>query len=168
MNYLAPSTTIDDSRLRELSHVLAAAAARNDSEARFPADNVAQLHQAGLLALTVPRRYGGTGAGLLETSHLLGALAKGCASTALILAMQLLKHAALSRTDLLPQQMRARIAEEAVERGALINTLRVEPELGSPTRCGLPATMVRRTPAGWKRCRTRRSASVQRIISDFI
>ena len=42
------------------------------------------------------------------------------------------------------------MATEAVEHGALINSLRVEPELGSPTRGGLPATMVRRTPEGWK------------------
>ena len=48
------------------------------------------------------------------------------------------------------EHAQARMATEAVEHGALINSLRVEPELGSPTRGGLPATMVRRTPEGWK------------------
>ncbi len=32
----------------------------------------------------------------------------------------------------------------------MINALRVEPELGSPTRGGLPATVLRRTSAGWR------------------
>jgi alkylation response protein AidB-like acyl-CoA dehydrogenase len=64
--------------------------------------------------------------------------------------MQLFKQAALTRTDLWPEQVQARVSAEAVEQGALINSLRVEPELGSPARGGLPATMIRRTPKGWK------------------
>jgi alkylation response protein AidB-like acyl-CoA dehydrogenase len=150
MNHVAPSPAIDDSRLRELSRAFAANAAHHDSEARFPADNIARLREAGLLALTVPKRYGGGGAGLLDTSRVLGVLAEGCASTTLILAMQLFKQAALTRTDLWLEQVRARISADAVEQGALINSLRVEPELGSPTRGGLPATTIRRTPEGWK------------------
>ena len=150
MNHVAPSAAVDDSLLLELSRAFAADAAHNDSAARFPADNIARLRQAGLLALTVSKRYGGGGAGLLDTSRVLGALAEGCASTTLILAMQLFKQAALTRTDLWPEQVQARVSAEAVEQGALINSLRVEPELGSPARGGLPATMIRRTPEGWK------------------
>src|SRR6202012_4043856 len=48
-----------------------------------------------------------------------------------------------------PDAVRARIAAEAVEDGGLINALRVEPELGSPTRGGMPATTLRRTERGW-------------------
>jgi alkylation response protein AidB-like acyl-CoA dehydrogenase len=150
MNHVAPSAVVDDSLLSELSRAFAADAAHNDSAARFPADNIARLRQAGLLALTVSKCYGGGGAGLLDTSRVLGVLAEGCASTTLILAMQLFKQAALTRTDLWPEQVQARVSAEAVEQGALINSLRVEPELGSPTRGGLPATMIRRTPVGWK------------------
>ncbi len=149
MNHVAPSPAIEDSHLRKLSRTFAADAAYYDSEACFPADNIARLREAGLLALTVPKRYGGGGAGLLDTSHVLGVLAEGCASTTLILAMQLFKQAALTRTGVWPEQVQARVSLEAVEQGALINSLRVEPELGSPTRGGLPATMIRRTPEGW-------------------
>jgi alkylation response protein AidB-like acyl-CoA dehydrogenase len=150
MNHVAPSAAVDDSLLSELSRVFASDAAHNDSAARFPAGNIARLRQAGLLALTVSRRYGGGGAGLLDTSRVLGVLAEGCASTTLILAMQLFKQAALTRIDLWPEQVQARVSAEAVEQGALINSLRVEPALGSPARGGLPATMIRRTPEGWK------------------
>jgi alkylation response protein AidB-like acyl-CoA dehydrogenase len=149
MNHVAPSAAIDHSRLRKLSRAFAADAAYYDREACFPADNIARLREAGLLALTVPKRYGGGGAGLLDTSGVLGVLAEGCASTTLILAMQLFKQAALTRTSLWPEQVQARVSAEAVEQGALINSLRVEPELGSPARGGLPATMIRRTPEGW-------------------
>jgi alkylation response protein AidB-like acyl-CoA dehydrogenase len=149
MNHLAPSSAFDHSLLRDLRDAFAANAARHDSEAQFPADNIARLRQAGLLTLTVPKRFGGGGAGLRETSRVLGILAEGCASTTLILAMQLFKQAGLDRTGLWPEQVCARVASDAVERGALINALRVEPELGSPTRGGLPATIIRRAPEGW-------------------
>ncbi|EGH49830.1 acyl-CoA dehydrogenase family protein, partial [Pseudomonas syringae pv. pisi str. 1704B] len=36
-------------------------------------------------------------------------------------------------------------AEQAVREGALINALRVEPDLGTPARGGLPGTIARRT-----------------------
>jgi alkylation response protein AidB-like acyl-CoA dehydrogenase len=150
MNHVALSAAVDDSHLRKLSRAFAADSAYYDSEACFPADNIARLREAGLLALTVPKRYGGGGAGLLDTSRVLGVLAEGCASTTLILAMQLFKQAALTRTGAWPEQVQACVSAEAVEQGALINSLRVEPELGSPTRGGLPATMIRRTPKGWK------------------
>jgi alkylation response protein AidB-like acyl-CoA dehydrogenase len=41
------------------------------------------------------------------------------------------------------------VATDAVERGALVNALRVEPGLGTPARGGLPATVARRTARGW-------------------
>ena len=42
------------------------------------------------------------------------------------------------------------LAREAAEGVALINALRVEPELGSPARGGLPSTIARRTETGWR------------------
>jgi alkylation response protein AidB-like acyl-CoA dehydrogenase len=140
---------VGDAAPRALSRLFAATAARDDAEGRFPDTNIDHLRRAGLLALTVPRRYGGAGAGLREASQLLGVVAEGCASTALILAMQLFQHAALARNDLWPEHVCARLAAGAVTDGALINALRVEPELGSPNRGGLPATVVRRGANGW-------------------
>ncbi len=145
-----PVLLLDAHHLLGLRQGLAANAARYDREGCFPADNIASLRQSGLLALTVPRRYGGGGGELRDASRVLSVLAQGCASTALIVAMQFLKQAALARSDLWPEQVRARIFADAVEHGGLINALRVEPELGSPTRGGLPATTIRRTAQSWK------------------
>jgi alkylation response protein AidB-like acyl-CoA dehydrogenase len=150
MNHVpSPSPAIDDATLRELSRAFATDAAQVDREASFPTANIARLRDAGLLALTIPKRYGGLGGGLRDATRVLGIIAEGCASTSLILAMQLFKQAALNRGDLWPETVRAHIAAEAVEDGALINALRVEPELGSPTRGGMPATALRRTGDGW-------------------
>jgi alkylation response protein AidB-like acyl-CoA dehydrogenase len=146
MNHLAPYAAIDETRLRELSSAFAANAARYDSEARFPADNIALLREAGLLALTVPKRYGGSGAGPLETSRVLGRLCLHHADP----CHAVVQDRRVDRSDLWPERVQARISTEAVERGALINALRVEPELGSPTRGGLPASTIRHTPQGWR------------------
>ncbi len=150
MNHIASSLLIGDDNLRALSRAFAANAARHDREAAFPTANIDQLRRVGLLALTVSKRYGGLDAGLREASGVLGIIAEGCASTALILAMQLLKQAAVARAGLWPEPVQALLSMEALEHGALINALRVEPELGSPTRGGLPATTIRLTrEGGW-------------------
>ncbi|MCK8784391.1 acyl-CoA/acyl-ACP dehydrogenase [Roseomonas sp. NAR14] len=144
----APDLRASD--LHALARDFAAAAPLHDREGSFPHANFAALHEAGLLALTVPRRFGGTGAGLAESAEAIGIVAEGCAATALVFAMQLLKHAAAARGGRWPAALHARIATDAVRHGALINALRVEPELGSPTRGGLPATVIRRAPdGGW-------------------
>jgi alkylation response protein AidB-like acyl-CoA dehydrogenase len=46
--------------------------------------------------------------------------------------------------------LKALVVDDAVRSGGLINALRVEPELGTPARGGLPATVARHTPEGWR------------------
>jgi alkylation response protein AidB-like acyl-CoA dehydrogenase len=151
MNDAPLSPSLDEHRLRELRQAFAADAARHDLEARFPAVNIERLRAAGLLGLTAPRQYGGTAGGLRDVCHVLGTLAEGCASSTLVLAMQFFKVAALNRSPLWPEAVRAEVSAAAATQGALINALRVEPELGSPTRGGLPATTIRRRPdGGWR------------------
>jgi alkylation response protein AidB-like acyl-CoA dehydrogenase len=129
---------------------IAAAAVRHDRDGSFPHDSFAALRQAGLLALTVPAGIGGGGAGLRLAAQVVERVGTACPATALVLAMQYLKHAALARSPDWPAALRERVQRDAVAAGALINALRVEPELGSPTRGGLPATVARRTPDGWR------------------
>lgn len=45
--------------------------------------------------------------------------------------------------------LRQQVFHDAVEHGGLINSLRVEPELGSPARGGLPDTVATRRAEGW-------------------
>jgi alkylation response protein AidB-like acyl-CoA dehydrogenase len=125
-------------------------AAEHDRSGRFPRDDITALHAQGLLALTVPRRFGGGEAGLAQAVAVITAIARGEPATALVLAMQTVQHASLARGRSWPADVYARVARSAVEDGALINALRVEPELGTPARGGLPATIARRTADGWR------------------
>lgn len=150
---LAPSAltapTIDEALLDRVTRTLAADAERIDREAAFPADNFAFLASEGLIGLTVAPHLGGGGACLREALRVLGAVAKGEPSTALILFMTYSYHAAPAKTRSWPAGIYERLAGEAVAGRGLIGGLRVEPELGTPVRGGMPATTARRTADGW-------------------
>ncbi|QRQ85166.1 acyl-CoA dehydrogenase family protein [Cupriavidus oxalaticus] len=137
--------------LAELSARFAAGAAAHDAAASFPHDNVAQLHAQGLVAQVVPRDYGGGGAGLAQARRIIAAVAGGDPATALVLTMTYLQHRAIARPDSRwPHVVREQVFADAVQDGALINALRVEPELGSPARGGLPGTIATRVGDGWR------------------
>jgi alkylation response protein AidB-like acyl-CoA dehydrogenase len=128
----------------------AARAELHDREASFPFENFNELSEAGLLSLTVPAAFGGGGAGAHNAARVLGVVGKADPSTALVLAMHYIQHLTMARSQRWPGRLARKLAKETVEGIALINALRVEPELGSPARGGLPATIVRRTEAGWR------------------
>ena len=54
--------------MQELIDGIAAAAEGHDRDGGFPHANFAALHAAGLLALTVPTRFGGLGHGLRDST----------------------------------------------------------------------------------------------------
>jgi alkylation response protein AidB-like acyl-CoA dehydrogenase len=135
--------------LDSLTAEFAASAEQHDHEASFPHRNFERLHALGLLGLTVPRALGGLGASLAQTARVVAAVARGEPSTALVLTMQYLHHASGRQSKWPPHLLRC-VVEETLRDGALINALRVEPDLGTPARGGLPATTARRTPEGWR------------------
>ncbi len=128
----------------------AATAAEHDRTGQFPRRNLEPLHAQGLLSLTVTRRFGGAEAGLAQSVAVITAIARGEPAPALVLAMQTLHHAGLARGRPWPGATYERVARGAVANGELINALRVEPELGTPARGGMPATIARRTQGGWR------------------
>ncbi|MDF0505028.1 acyl-CoA dehydrogenase family protein, partial [Burkholderia cenocepacia] len=71
-------------RLEHLAPELAADAARNDVDGRFPHENLARLHRAGLIAQVVPREHGGAGATLAQASRIVAAVARADPATALV------------------------------------------------------------------------------------
>ncbi|AKC72676.2 acyl-CoA dehydrogenase [Pandoraea oxalativorans] len=140
-----------DALLPPITRALAESATALDRDARFPFDNFALLHRHGLIAEVVPRAAGGGGGGLATARRIVGAVAKGESATALVLTMTYLQHRSLVRESTRwPEAQRRAVFESAVRDGALINALRVEPDLGTPARGGLPATIARRTETGWR------------------
>jgi alkylation response protein AidB-like acyl-CoA dehydrogenase len=142
---------VPQAELDRLTERFAATAAEYDRRGVFPEENFRLLHEAGLLGLTVPREFGGRGAGLGEALRVLGAVAKGEPSTALILFMTYGYYAgSFSRTSSWPRHVFERMAREAASEISLIGGLRVEPELGTPVRGGLPATTARLAGDGYR------------------
>jgi alkylation response protein AidB-like acyl-CoA dehydrogenase len=133
-----------------LASEFAARAAQHDRDASFPFENFNQLSEAGLLALTVPAALGGFGAGALDAARITNIFGKADPSTALVLSMHYIQHLVMARSARWPGRLARKLARETVEGVALINALRVEPDLGSPSRGGLPATIARRTETGWR------------------
>jgi hypothetical protein len=133
-----------------LASEFAARAAQHDRDASFPFENFNQLSEAGLLALTAPAALGGFGAGALDAARIINIFAKADPSTALVLSMHYIQHLVMARSTRWPGRLARKLARETVEGVALINALRVEPDLGSPSRGGLPATIARRTETGWR------------------
>lgn len=137
-------------RAAALGVEFAARAAEHDRAASFPFENFAALRDAGLLNLSVPAEFGGAGLGLETACRVLDQLARGDAATALVLSMQYLAHASLRNHRRWPAAVYRAVCAESVAGIALINMLRVEPELGTPSRGGLPRTTATWTPAGWR------------------
>jgi alkylation response protein AidB-like acyl-CoA dehydrogenase len=137
-------------RAEALAPGFAARAERHDREASFPFENFKELSEAGLLALTVPAALGGGGAGARDAALVLGVLSKADPATALVLAMHYIQHLVMARSQRWPGRLARKLARETIEGVALVNALRVEPDLGSPSRGGLPVTIARRTETGWR------------------
>jgi hypothetical protein len=137
-------------RAKALADGFAGRAAEHDRTGSFPFENFRELSEAGLLALTVPAAHGGAGAGVRHAARVIGIIGRADPSTALVLSMHYLNHLVMARSPTWPARLSRKLARESVDGIALVNALRVEPELGSPARGGLPATIARRTETGWR------------------
>jgi alkylation response protein AidB-like acyl-CoA dehydrogenase len=147
-----PQQAVPDhvTRTSALAATFAERAPAHDRDGSFPFENFEDLAKAGLLALTVPEALGGRGAGAFDAASVLGIIGKADPSTALVLSMHYIQHLVMARSARWPGRLARKLARETVDGIALINALRVEPELGSPARGGLPATIARRTDTGWR------------------
>lgn len=122
-------------------------APQHDRDGSFPFENFADLRAAGYAGWIVPTRYGGEGIDLLEGVMIAETLAEGDGSTALSAVMHMQTIGGASEQRRWPEPLFAEICRAAVERGALINSVSTEPEMGSPSHGGKPATTATPVPA---------------------
>jgi alkylation response protein AidB-like acyl-CoA dehydrogenase len=132
-----------------LTERIAARADEVDRAGRFPFENFREMHEAGFLGLTIPEHFGGLGANPLEYALAIERIARACGSTALAANMHLTLIGKLGETGIWPEEIYARVSRDIVENGALLNSVNSEPDMGSPSRGGLPSTTAERTPTGW-------------------
>jgi alkylation response protein AidB-like acyl-CoA dehydrogenase len=132
-----------------LAAAFASRADAHDRDGSFAHENVADLRTAGVHLLPLPAEYGGYGASLLTCIETLERIGAGDASTALGLAMHLHVVGNLrERGSWLEGRFEA-LCREIAASGALVNSVASEPELGSPSRGGLPKTTARDAPGGF-------------------
>jgi alkylation response protein AidB-like acyl-CoA dehydrogenase len=101
-------------------------AAAHDREGTFPVENYADLAASGLLAMSVPRAYGGLGVDTRTSCQILRAIARHCASTALTFNMHCCVVQLLDQ--LASAEQKARYFGGVVERGEYFASLVSEPE----------------------------------------
>ena len=133
----------------ELAAGFARRAAEHDHDGSFPFENYDALRASGLHLLTVPQELGGSGVSLPLAMLVLERLAQGDGATALVFAMHVQVLGSLSESRAWPHERWAALCREVVAHGALVNSAASEPELGSPSRGGLPATRARWDGEGW-------------------
>ncbi|NHO33863.1 acyl-CoA dehydrogenase family protein [Acetobacter fallax] len=134
----------------ELIARFAARAPHYDRLGEIASENIADLKTAGLFGLAVPRDRGGAGIGLRAMVGIVARVARGDPSTALILAMQYLQTLGVALSATWPEEVRNEVFTTIIRDGALINALRVEPELGTPSRGGIPATRLKLVDGVWR------------------
>ncbi|MEH2327234.1 MAG: acyl-CoA dehydrogenase family protein [Nostoc sp.] len=155
-------------QVEALSRDFATRAGVHDKDGSFPFENFIALHEAGLLSLTIPRELGGQGLGLSTICRVIEGIARGDASTALVLTMHYLQHAHAAYNRRWHPEVYKRLCRESIEGIALLNAARVEPELGTPARGGLPATIAERTTEGWRLTGHKKYTTGSPILSYFI
>jgi alkylation response protein AidB-like acyl-CoA dehydrogenase len=130
---------------------IAERAAEHDRDGSFPFEAFGALHPTGALRLTIPTTDGGLGQGLAAATAMVVAVGEADPAVALVLAQHSLFHALMGEMGW-PAATLARVRASAIDDVALVNALRVEPELGTPARGGMPATVAERLPddAGWR------------------
>lgn len=133
----------------DLVRTLAEVGRTADASGQFPAEGIAEVHRAGLLEATVGASHGGRGLGLPELTRILAVLGRGDPSVALIASMTLLTHYREAVAPIWPDALYREVLSEGRHHPVLLNAARVEPELGSPARGGLPATVARRKGESW-------------------
>ena len=134
---------------RDLAAQFATRADEADRRGKLPPEDVQALRASGYPALNVPREYGGSDLSLRTCVEAQIELAKGSGSTALVAAMQIqvMGNARLNRPW--TEAFYERLCTEVVEKGALVNSVASEPEIGSPSRGQFFATTAEQNDGGY-------------------
>jgi len=143
---------LHDGQLQSALDLIAANAAAHDRDASFPFEEIALLERIGVTRLTMPVSAGGYGAGLAQARAVVQRIGAADASVGLVMLWQLLFWAEVNQPDHGWSETARDALLGAIGSGnSLINALNVEPDLGSPSRGGLPATRaVRQADGSWR------------------
>jgi alkylation response protein AidB-like acyl-CoA dehydrogenase len=118
--------------------VLAKHAGDVDARARFPAESLRALAEAGFLGLCIPSALGGLGQGPRAFAACVEELARGCASTAMIYVMHVTAAQSIGASNTLVDR---ESVLRAITRGAHLTTLALS-EKGSRSHFWAPVSKL--------------------------
>ena len=113
-----------------------------DIKSRFPAETFAALRDAKLLSAAVPKSHGGEGAGLLELGAQCAALAQGCGSSGMVLAMHHIQVACIARHGAGTKYFDRYMKENLVARQDVVASITSENGTFGDTRSSICAVQV--------------------------
>jgi alkylation response protein AidB-like acyl-CoA dehydrogenase len=117
---LTPEQQRLQQQCRELAADFATRSAAHDRDASHPVENYDRLREAGFLALTIGREWGGAGASLLDHTIAYEALGQGCPSTALAFNMHASVVVPVLESPEVAAETKRRIADLVVREKKLI------------------------------------------------
>ncbi|WP_404462034.1 acyl-CoA dehydrogenase family protein [Sutcliffiella horikoshii] len=144
-------------------------AAHYDQNAAFPFENFEALKNAGVMDLTIPKEYGGKGAGLYDFVLLQETIAQGDGPTALSLGWHLgiMMNEGINRSW--SEDIYEKVCREIVQHNKLINSAHSERKTGSPARGGKPETVAKKlTGGGWQINGRKNFTSLAPVLDYFI
>jgi len=148
MKHISKTNAVELARL--LARDFAQRADQADVLGKLPDADIEALKSSGYLTLNLPLEYGGQGLSMHDclAAHL--ELARGSGASAMVagMSMQVFGHA--QEVGQWPADTFEWFCRAVVEEGALFNSVASEPQLGSPSRGGLPDTHVTPHPDGWQ------------------
>lgn len=109
-----------------------------DQNARFPIETIRALQQVRALSAAVPKELGGAGCDMRQLATMCSALAQGCASSAMVLAMHHIQVACLARHGMDSKFFRDYLAE-LVEKQYLLSSMTSEVGTAGDTRSSICA-----------------------------
>jgi alkylation response protein AidB-like acyl-CoA dehydrogenase len=134
----------------------------------FSYDHVEALREIGYTAYTVPRDLGGQGISLYEFVLYQERLAQGDASIALGMGWHLGVMFDLAHKRPWKEATFARLCEDVVKRGALINRAASEAATGSPSRGGKPQTTAISHKGGYRIDGRKTFTTMSPVLDYFI
>lgn len=144
-------------------------AAHYDQNAAFPFENFEALKNAGVMDLTIPKEYGGKGAGLYDFVLLQETIAQGDGPTALSLGWHLgiMMNEGINRSW--SPDIYEKVCRDIVQHNKVINSAHSERKTGSPARGGKPETVAKNlTGDGWQINGRKNFTSLAPVLDYFI
>ena len=134
-------------------------AAEIDENSEFPAKNIEELAELGLLGSILDTKYGGAGSSTVMYSIILEEIAKTCASTSVIVSVTTMVGSAIENFG--TEDQKSHFIPKIVEGNTLGAFCLTEPTAGSDPRRGRARSSCprsRRREAAWGSPRARRES----------